>query len=279
MTDEFSAQFQRELFSNFAVRVTGVYNHNRNTYQLSNLLRPPGVYTIPVTNPIPLPNGSGTTGQTITYYEYPASLQASVFQKATLINNTAADATFKTIELAVTKRLSHRWQFDASYSLTQLHIPIVPNTGSPTSLYIYVATDDPNVLINNLNNAKEWLARASGAYMAPWGLGLSMTFESRSGDPWTRTWSASGGKTIRSITLNVEPFGSERLPEINLTNLRAEKTIPLNARQRVTLRANLYNAFNTQVPTAVTTLTGPNYGIPTALVPPRIFELSGVYRF
>ena len=146
-------------------------------------------------------------------------------------------------------------------------------------MYIYVATDDPNNLINNSNNTKEWLARASGAYLAPWGLGLSMTFESRSGDPWTRTVSVTGGKTIRSITLNVEPFGSERLPEINLTNLRAEKTISLNARQKVTLRANLYNAFNSQVPTAVTTLSGVNYGVPTALVPPRIFELSGVYRF
>jgi hypothetical protein len=279
MTDEFSVQFQRELFANFAARVTGVYSRNVNTYQLSNLLRPSSAYTIPITIPIPLPGGTGATGQTITYYEYPSSLAGAAFQRATLVNNPAADANFKTIEVAVTKRLSHRWQFDASYSLTQLHIPIVPNTGTPTSLYIYVATDDPNVLINNSNNIKEWLARASGAYMAPWGLGLSMTFESRSGDPWARTMSATGGKTIPSITLNVEPFGTERLSEINLTNLRAEKTISLNARQSVTVRANLYNAFNSQVPTAVTTLSGVNYGIPTALVPPRIFELSGVYRF
>ena len=106
-----------------------------------------------------------------------------------------------------------------------------------------------------------------------------MTYESRSGDPWARTMSATGGKTIPSITLNVEPFGAQRLPEINLTSLRAEKTVPFGARQRVTIRANLYNAFNTQVPTAVTTLSGVNYGVPTALVPPRIFELSGVYRF
>ena len=114
--------------------------------------------------------------------------------------------------------------------------------------------------------------------MAPWGLGLSFTFESRSGDPWARTLSAAAsgsGNTIPSITLRVEPIGTERLPEINLTNFRVEKTLSLTARQRVTLRANLYDALNSQVPTAVTTLTGRNYGIATALVPPRIFELSG----
>ena len=248
---------------------------------LTNLSRPPSMYTIPVTNNVPLPDGTGSTGRTITYYEYPTSLQGLAFQRATLINNPAADANFATVELAVSKRLSNRWSFDASYSLTQIHIPIVPNTGTPTTLYIYVATDDPNDRINNSNNTKEWLGRASGAYMAPWGLGLSFTFESRSGDPWARTFSASASldTTIPSITLKVEPLGTERLPEINLTNFRVEKTLSLTARQKVTLRANLYNAFNSQVPTAVTTLTGQNYGIATALVPPRIFELSGVYRF
>ena len=221
----------------------------------------------------------GTTGQTLTYYDYPSSLAGAAFQQPTLINDPAADANYKTVEFAATKRLSHRWQFDASYSLTQLHIPIVPNTGTPTSLYIYVPTDDPNDFINNTNYTREWLARVSAVYQAPWGVGLSMVYETRSGDPLDQLVSFTGGTTIPSITLPVNPLGTYRLPEVNITNIRAEKTVPLGGRQKVTLRANLYNAFNNQVPTSVTQLTGPTFLSPLALVPPRIFELSGVYRF
>jgi hypothetical protein len=53
LTDEFMVQSQRELMPSFAVRVTGVYSRNRNTYMLENLLRPPSTYTLAVTNPIP----------------------------------------------------------------------------------------------------------------------------------------------------------------------------------------------------------------------------------
>ena len=279
LTDEFMVQFQRELMPSFAVRVTGVYSRNRNTYMLENLLRPPSAYTLAVTNPIPNPNGVGTTGQTLTYYDYPSSLAGVAFQEPTLINNSAADASYKTVEFAATKRLSHGWQFDASYSLTQLHIPIVPNTGTPTSLTIYIPTDDPNVLINNTNYTKEWLGRVSAVYQAPWGVGLSLVYESRSGDPEYRTVNFTGGTTIPSITLPVSPLGTYRLPEVNVTNFRAEKTIALGSRQKLTLRANLYNAFNSQVPTSVNLLTGSTFFLPLALVPPRIFELSGVFRF
>src|SRR6185503_5075387 len=81
-TDEFSATFERELLANTAVRVTGVYARNFNTYALSDIVRE-GQYTIPITNPDPGPDGllgtADDTGQSITYYEYPSSLAAAAF--------------------------------------------------------------------------------------------------------------------------------------------------------------------------------------------------------
>ena len=73
-TDEFSLTFERELVANTAMRVTGVYTRNFNSYALSEISRE-GQYTIPMTNLDPGPDGRlGTgddTGQSITYYEYP----------------------------------------------------------------------------------------------------------------------------------------------------------------------------------------------------------------
>ena len=81
-TDEFSATFERELVANTAVRVTGVYTQNLNSYVLSDISRE-GQYTIPITNRDPGPDGRlGTgddTGQSFTYYEYPSSLAAASF--------------------------------------------------------------------------------------------------------------------------------------------------------------------------------------------------------
>ena len=282
MNDEFSVQFQRELMPSFGVRLTGVYSRNTNGYVLQNLLRPPSSYNIPVTVPIPNANGVGTTGQTITYYEFPTSLNGAAFQQPTLINTSAADSNFKSVEIAVTKRLSHRWQFDASFSLSQRNEPIITDSG--TGLTLSITTDNPNSYINTGDFTKEWLARASGLYRLPWGVGLSGTFESRSGVPYARTATFSTAGTANttgfpSITLNVEPLGAERLPEINLFNFRLDKTIPLVARTKLAVRANLYNAFNANPATTITTLSGASFGIPSAILSPRIFELSGVLSF
>lgn len=57
ITDEFSLSVERELIRDFAVRVTGVYSRNINTYRLQNNLRPYGVYSIPITNADPGPDG------------------------------------------------------------------------------------------------------------------------------------------------------------------------------------------------------------------------------
>ncbi len=277
MNDEFSVQIQRELAPSLAVRVSGVYSRNWNSYVLQNALRPPSTYNIPIASPIPLLTGTGTTGQTITWYQYPSSLSGSAFQRPVLVNDPAANSHFVTVEASVVKRLSGRWQFDASFSLTQRHEPIPIDSG--TALTLSITPDNPNSYINVADFTKEWLARVSGLYRLPLGVSVSGTFESRSGTPYARMASFTANGTIPSITLNVEPYGSERLPEINLVNFRLEKSIPLIQKTKLSVRANVYNALNANPATAVTMLSSASYGIPTAILLPRIFELSGVLSF
>ena len=117
-SDEFSATFERELLADTAVRLTGVYTRNTNTYVLSDVSRE-GRYTIPITNRDPGPDGRlGTaddTGQSISYYEYPASLAGAAFASTMYTNSAAADSNFKTFEMALTKRPSQGWQVGVSY--------------------------------------------------------------------------------------------------------------------------------------------------------------------
>jgi outer membrane receptor protein involved in Fe transport len=180
----------------------------------------------------------------------------------------------------VSKRLSNRWQFMASYSATKKHIPLLPNVGTEFGTTIYVNTDDPNAQINNFDNTWEWVGSASGAYTFPWqDVLVGVNFQSRSGVTFARQALFTGGQQIPSITLNVEPIGTEQYPTINLLDLRVEKTLNLMKRHHVGLRLNVYNSLNASTVTSQTILTGVNFLKPTAILPPRTFELSASYKF
>src|SRR5262249_14878266 len=150
-TNEYSLSIERQLIPNFAIRVTGLYSKAFNTYRVQNNLRPYGAYNIPITNPIPAPNGTLAAGNpygTITYYDYPAGFTGTAFQQPMLINDSEANQAYRSFEIAASKRLSKRWMLLASYSATKLHIPYVTNTmqnvGSACIGCVDLTTYDPN---------------------------------------------------------------------------------------------------------------------------------------
>jgi hypothetical protein len=113
----------------------------------------------------------------------------------------------------------------------------------------------------------------SGAYIFPGDVSLSANFEQRSGDPWARQVSVTGGRTIPQNRQRVEPIGSRRLDTINILNLRGEKGFRLGGGRRIALQVNVYNALNINTATAVTPLSGPNFNIPSAITRPRLAEV------
>jgi hypothetical protein len=194
-----------------------------------------------------------------------------------LINDRASDASFKSFEVAGSKRLADRWQFMASYSTTKRHIPYIPSTGGGLGLLL---TDfNPNAEVFAADNTREWLGRISGSYVFPADVLVSANFEHRTGEPDARTVSFTGGQQIPSITLRVEPIGTIRRPDLNILHLRAEKSFRLRSRHKVAVRFNIYNAMNVNSVTNWTLLSGPNFLKPTAIVPPRIAELGLSYTF
>jgi len=282
--DEFSLSVERELMANFGVRVSGIYSRYHNTYRTLNVLRPYEAYNVRVTNRDPGPDGSPGTaddpGTFVTYYEFPIALQGRQFERFTLVNDPRADQRFTSIEIAGFKRFSDNWQFMGSYAATKRNVPImVSPTGSEFNSNVVSGPFHPNAEINTADREWEWLGKASGAYIFPRQVMVSANFEHRSGYPWARQVLFRGGRTIRSITLNVEPVGTRRLPNSNQLDLRAEKTFGLPGGQRVAFRVNIFNALNANTVLSVTRLSGTAFGRPEAILPPRIVEFSTSYSF
>jgi hypothetical protein len=170
--------------------------------------------------------------------------------------------------VAAIKRMSHGWQLNGSFSTTKSDAPVAPQ-----SAY------NPNADINMGANYWEWNGKVSGAYAAPLGLMASFNFDARSGNPTARTVLFRGGVQIPSVVLNVDPIGSLHLPNTYLLDFRLEKNFSLTGSQKLAVRANLYNATNTNAVTVENVRSGASYLLPTAIVPPRFLEFSVNYLF
>jgi hypothetical protein len=277
-TDEVSGSLERELGANMSVRVTGIYARNSNNRRLLNTLIPPSAYTIAITNPDPGPDGKlGTAddpGANFTYYEYPTSLQGLQFLRNTVVNDPKYVNTWNSFELAVVKRLSHKWQFRTSYSATKYNMQF-PETGEVRSIVAL----NPNAEINMVNRTWEWFFKASGSYRLPWDLLLSANYQLIQGSPWSRQVLFTGGKTIPSITLNVEPFGTHHLPSTSLLDNRIEKTIRITENVKLSGRIEVFNLLNVNTVRGITARSGASFGIPTSIMPPRIAQFGAQLAF
>jgi len=290
-SDEVSLSLEREVMENIALRVSGIYSRYHDTYRLLNQLRPYESYSVPVMRPDPGPDGRiGTAddpGVSFTYYEFPTTLRGRQFERFVRVNDPKADQTFKSIDLSMFKRLSRNWQFLGSYSATRRYVPIsFTNQTSPTTdanlefnSNVESGPLTPNAEINTLDREWEWSAKLSGVYVFPFQIMTAANFEHRSGYPWARQVRFTGGQTIPNITLNVEPIGTRRLPHTNQLDVRVEKTFNLANQHRLAVRMNVFNALNANEVLTVSRLSGPTFGLPTAITPPRIAEFSMSYSF
>ena len=270
-SDEWSLTFERELVSNWAARATGVYARNFNLRRLEEIRRPYSAYNIPVTSVDPGPDGNVATaadnGGAITYWEYPASLSGRQFA-GTMLVNWPGSQTYKTMEVAGTKRMANRWQSNVSFSVTRHSSPF--DDRQPLN---------PNSEINTANRYWEYTAKASGGYILPFDVVASANYERRQGLPQARTHQFTGGAVIQSIVLNVEPLGSIRLPSTNLVDFRFAKRMRIGGAHTLEGRFDFFNVFNANFVTSRNLRSGTNYLVPSAIILPRILQVGVTYNF
>jgi len=183
--------------------------------------------------------------------------------------NDTRNTGFKSIEVAVTRRLSHNWQLEASYSGTKKKIN---NTA-------VLPTDDPNADFNTSDHSLEWISKISGSYKFKYGFLASALLETRSGDPWARTVLFSGGATIPTQVLNVEAFGARQYDVVKHLDMRVEKQFRLLSNHELAVRMNIYNVANSNTVTAVQVRSGATFNRPTSILPARLAEVSASYKF
>jgi hypothetical protein len=89
----------------------------------------------------------------------------------------------------------------------------------------------------------------------------------------------TGGSTIRSISLNVEPIGSFSLPNTHELDVRLAKRVNLGSARSLELRGDIYNALNKGTIKTWSLQSGPNYLRPSNILFPRILQLGVTFNF
>ena len=99
-----------------------------------------------------------------------------------------------------------------------------------------------------------------------------------SGLPQARTVVVSRPQS-GTTTLRVDPLGTIRLPNINLTDFRVEKTFRVRNNTKVAARFNIYNLMNASTVWARVVQSGVSYLTPTSQLLPRIVSFSASFTF
>jgi hypothetical protein len=103
------------------------------------------------------------------------------------------------------------------------------------------------------------------------------------GELTTVTTEAGDGEA--DLNPNGPDFVSQSITAVGIPNpaerqdVRAEKRIAIWSDDTVMLRANVFNVLNRGTVTGVTMRAGATFLRPTAIMPPRIVELSASYSF
>lgn len=279
VTTEATASIERELMNNVGARLGYVFRRRIDLYSFGgvNVLRPRSAYNIPLRRRDPGPDGVlGTSddGGTVTIYDYDPAFRGAAFVQNVQINSDTVER-YHTIEAAVNRRLAGRWMAAASAFVVKNHRWIEQNFQSPN--------DDPFPL----DETWGWGMNASGMYRLPGDVQLAGFLHAKQGLRGQRTHifrsaDPDGGPALRqlsTVTLRLEPYGTQKGDTIMSTNLRVSKNIGLGGGRRVSIDVDLFNVFNSGVPTSITWQSGPSFGAIDEVLSPRIVRLGGKFSF
>jgi len=277
-THEATASLERELIPNMSGRVLYVYKRFVHQYDTINVARPYSAYNIPLTRRDPGPDGNiGTAddGSMVTIYDYDPAYRGAAFTLNSRLNRPDDQADVaQTIEGSVQKRLSNRWSLGSSFGATKQH------------RWIQGVIENPNQDPFPLDETWNYQFRLNGSYTLPFDVLFGGTLTSLSGIKGQRTYvfratDPLGGPPLRqlsTVTLRLEPYGSQTGPTQRYLDLRVGKTFSIN-RQRFQVSLDAINALNTNSAQAITFVSGPTYGQITQIPSPRILRFGAQYSF
>jgi hypothetical protein len=269
-TNESSVTWEQELQQGLSVRGLLIYKTVNGLYDQVNALRPFDAWSTPISRTDPGPDGvQGTADDrgTVTLYDFTSAYRGSRFIGTEYVNRDSAHQdSYKGFEVTLTKRTNARWSAQGSFQVIKNHRWI---NGVPSS---------PNDLNFPLDETTDWSGKVLGSYRAPRDIQVSALLNVLAGTPDYRTYIFRNIPNAGTVTIPLEPFGSERNPAQRVLNLRLARPFKFG-RHTLTVSGQVFNLLNANVPTTVSYQSGPTFGRVSVITPPRIARFGTEFNF
>jgi hypothetical protein len=199
-------------------------------------------------------------------------------QSNVLDNQPYLNTTYNGIELTASKRFSHHWQMVAGFTAGK-------NTGGLNSANGQSSTadlNDPNLTIFSNGIASQYdetyAFHLSGSYQMPGDVVLAGSFVSNTGFPYVSSYTVTRAQ-LPTLTRSTQAVflsdrGSERLPQVTLTDIRVSRPFNVGHGRRIVPQFDIFNLSNSSTVTSLNSAVGGTYLVPTGIVSPRIAKIG-----
>jgi len=286
--DSMNIGFETAITPELSLSVSGIYKRSGGFTGNIDPLRPfdEAYDQVQVTNPV------ASAPMTI-YLEKPEYF--SLPRQSFLTNLPQNKRVYKGVEFTLRKRWDSRWQLVASYVLGRAEGTLGQHFNDSVNRNL----TNPNNLINDygpLSLDSPHTIKINGSYLAPFNIHLAMSYLGISGVPtnsiaaelgnfyagatyfqflrglhYPATNAAGIAYRESSITLPVEPRGTNRVDFRNILNLRVEKALRLGGERRLGLVLDVLNVLNSSAVTHIQSSRREfvNFLLPEAIESPR----------
>lgn len=276
---------ERQIGSVMAVGATVLGKEERDIAETLDAALPFDAAYLPVTVTNP------ATGAPITIYALRNEFRGRPVQRFYTNPGTATcsfcpdlERSYRALELTFQKRMSQRWQLNASYVRARAR----GNKGQGHTESQGNVFANPNGLVNSsgrLSLDRPHQFKAQGTFELPYGVLLSASYVAQSGLPWARTvrFTRTDSPLIvveSAIVVNAEPIGSQRFDVEQDLSLRGEKRFTFG-RTTLGLMVDVFNVFNLSTVTSVqqTRIDLAAFGRPGEILNPRTVRLGARLQF
>jgi hypothetical protein len=277
-TDQLIASLEQELHRDFALKLSYIHKrgHDYGAWKDTGGIYDPVTYIDS--------QGAGATGRSITVFQ----LQNDPTQRLFLLTNpTEMFTRYNGGSLELTKRMSNHWQAEVSLVISKSEGRVGSSKNGLKNDQTSSALDfgqDPNDYINTggrLIGDRPVIFKTQLVYEAPWGLSFGVNFIHQTGRPWARRVRVGDLTNLSTIILAEPISGDRRLPDWNILDVSAQKSIKLGGPATLDLFAYVLNVTNSTTYEDILDRLGTSdtFGLGTSYIPPRRVMLGAHFRF
>ncbi len=275
-TDEASATIEHQFWGESSVRATYVRKMQRQftEFYVNNMADAwIGKLTVPTVQ--------NYLGVNYNLVDVPDALANNT--TTTYTNYADGDFTYDTVELAFTKRAGKFfYQASGDYQWrNELRSADIPDYGGNSPL----TTDplspspqfSPNLAAPNRQKTTMYSLQMAGHYTFAYDIGVGLNYRFQSGFNWAPIV-PNGAVNLNICNIECSFFtqnlSSNRSDNVNLLNLRIDKSIPISGRFKAMVMLDVYNLLNADPVTNFDLALGPTYKQVIAVLDPRVFQMG-----